>query len=446
MASVKNAFLALAGVSLLAAGALHVQGPAGWSLLAGAVGALFAVSAVIASDTRKGISAASGLAFAAAAYLYSRKLDASGSAICNVNEVLNCDAVNTSAASEIFGIPIVLIGMGLYIGLGLAGLSKRDQAPLLHQGAIVLGGLSTIYSGYLGYEAAQIGAVCAMCMTMYACHLLMIWAGFRGAAAEDLSPWASIQDLTASRTIRWTSNGVVLALLLGFFTRPPAKPDPLSGKPVAPQSGNELASLYWKPNGPVAIPASTHTRGNPKAAYHLVEFADYACPHCARAAKDVKQLVAAYPEVRVSFVAYPLTSTCNPNMEFDQGPQRCRAAAAVLCAGNQGGAAKFWELNNLLFANQGHHEDADLTFMAGQIGLDTDKLVTCMATSSTAEAILDGAKAGGKTGLMGTPTMFLQGTHGSSFIEVKDAGAVAQLVEAHRSGRSLPAPGQRPQH
>ena len=85
--------------------------------------ALLAASAgMIQRSPRKGSFATALVCLGANAYLLSLKVDGSGDSACNVNELVNCDIVNNSAASEMFGIPITLFGVGFYSGVVLATL------------------------------------------------------------------------------------------------------------------------------------------------------------------------------------------------------------------------------------------------------------------------------------------------------------------------------------
>ena len=87
-------------------------------------------------------------------------------AICR--GVGNCETVNTSVYSEVYGIPIALFGLAAYL-LILAillleprVLALQDYAPLAVFGLALTG---TLYSAYLTYvELFVIHAVCPYCV------------------------------------------------------------------------------------------------------------------------------------------------------------------------------------------------------------------------------------------------------------------------------------------
>lgn len=80
-----------------------------------------------------------------------------------------CERVNTSAYSEIRGIPIAILGSLAYLFiLGITLLEQR-MAFLGEWGAVLVFGLAlagTLYSAYLTYiELAVLHAICPYCVT-----------------------------------------------------------------------------------------------------------------------------------------------------------------------------------------------------------------------------------------------------------------------------------------
>ena len=110
-----------------------------------------------------------------------------GAAFCNFSETFSCDIVNQSAFSEVFGIPVALIGILGYAGIGvLAMVAYKTISPPFSKGeregvrvqtnrgwgihsilrwllAASLGGL--VFSLCLTYiEIVWIGAYCPICI------------------------------------------------------------------------------------------------------------------------------------------------------------------------------------------------------------------------------------------------------------------------------------------
>ena len=98
-----------------------------------------------------------------------------------------------------------------------------------------------------------------------------------------------------------------------------------------------------------------------KAQVTIVEFSDFQCPFCSRAAKTVDQLVTDYGDkVRVVFKHKPLP--------FHQNAKP--ASAAAIAAGKQG---KFWEFYHKAFDNQQNLTDENFVAWAKELGLDAGK-------------------------------------------------------------------------
>lgn len=80
----------------------------------------------------------------------------------------NCESVNTSQYSEVFGIPIALLGAGAYlimiILLMLESLGSiwKEYGPLIVFGLSLIGVLYSIYLTYI--EIAVLKAICPYCV------------------------------------------------------------------------------------------------------------------------------------------------------------------------------------------------------------------------------------------------------------------------------------------
>jgi len=84
---------------------------------------------------------------------------------CSFGENFNCDIVNRSVYSRVFGVPVALIGMIGYLLLGLfSWLTRRgnDQRGLLLAGALAGLGFS-LYLTYL--EKYVLATWCILCLS-----------------------------------------------------------------------------------------------------------------------------------------------------------------------------------------------------------------------------------------------------------------------------------------
>ena len=89
----------------------------------------------------------------------------SKTAFCDIGETFNCDIVNRSEYSSIFGIPVALIGMLGYAGLaGLATVYRdRRETPRLLFGGALMGLAFALYLTYV--EENTLGVWCILCLS-----------------------------------------------------------------------------------------------------------------------------------------------------------------------------------------------------------------------------------------------------------------------------------------
>jgi uncharacterized membrane protein len=92
----------------------------------------------------------------------------SKTAYCDVGEAFNCDIVNRSIYSMVFGVPVALIGMLGYaalVGLATVYRARRDGPAMLFGGSAA--GLA--FALYLTYvEARILGVWCILCLSSLA--------------------------------------------------------------------------------------------------------------------------------------------------------------------------------------------------------------------------------------------------------------------------------------
>jgi protein-disulfide isomerase len=149
----------------------------------------------------------------------------------------------------------------------------------------------------------------------------------------------------------------------------------------------------------VAAPAAAATTTAGPRPVEIVLYSDFQCPFCALFAqplRDVQRTGVDGVAVNVTFKHFPLPL-------HPRAPLAHRAAQA---AAEQG---RFWEMHDLLFANQRRVERGDLAGYARQLGLDVDRFERDMNDPRTAAAIEADARDGRQLGVNGTPTFYVNG-------------------------------------
>jgi protein-disulfide isomerase len=153
------------------------------------------------------------------------------------------------------------------------------------------------------------------------------------------------------------------------------------------------------PNKVYDIPiASSAIRGPKGAKVTIVEFSDFQCPFCSQSKPLVDEVLKAYPkDVNFVYKQFPLTSI---------HPFALGASKAALAAGKQG---KFWEMHDILFANNRDLGQDKLKEYAKQIGLDVARWEKDLNSPDIQAEIDADGKVAQTAEVRGTPSFFVGG-------------------------------------
>jgi protein-disulfide isomerase len=149
-----------------------------------------------------------------------------------------------------------------------------------------------------------------------------------------------------------------------------------------------------------------HVQGSP-AAPLVIEYADFECPHCAVLSARLASL-----PVRRVFRHFPVRSS---------HPRAWPAACAAEAAARQG---RFWEMHDLLFADQGRLEDPHLWERARALGLDLGRFDRERHEDEVIARVKRDFTSGIRAGVVTTPTVFAGGQMHAGKIE---PSALAEL-------------------
>ena len=167
-----------------------------------------------------------------------------------------------------------------------------------------------------------------------------------------------------------------------------------------------------------------HVLGKKDAKVVIVEYGDYQCPGCSTAAPKAKAVAEKYKDnVALIFRNFPI-ATIHPNARA--------AAASAEAAGFQG---KFWEMHDLIYANQDTWSQASTNdrteiFLgyARQIGLKEEQFKEGLSDARITKKINFDVAIARTQGVTGTPTFYINGelvesTNDADYLEnaVKEA-------------------------
>lgn len=440
--SLRNGLLGLAALSAVAAAGLQASGNV-YALMPALLAAVLVGAGAVAHEARLGTLVTSLVALGANAYLLWHKVCASGPAVCSMDSTFDCDKVNSSEWSMLFGFPITQYGAAFYVALALLAVAalRKDDDVRFHQTNALFAVVNVVLSLFLAYESKVVGAVCVMCITIYLCNGVLLWAGLRGLKAHGHTLFAGLGALLGSAELGTLALVFAVAFVGGNTVESTCGTSNEHGRAVAAAVAGkgDVTKLYAKPVGPVETSGKEAVAGSPSAAIQIVEYADYGCPHCAHAWKELKDLLAERKDVAVLYKYFPRSANCHPSLgDPDDYGMVCDAAYAAECARQQG---KFVELSTQLYANQGAFAPEQLAYLARELGLDMPTFEACVAADATKATILESARMGDAAGVQGTPTFFVRGLVGPEWVQIEGGPrAVLQLLEAKDDGVALPPP------
>jgi protein-disulfide isomerase len=164
-----------------------------------------------------------------------------------------------------------------------------------------------------------------------------------------------------------------------------------------------------------------HAQGPADAPVTLVEYGDYECPHCGRAAPIVQRVQRHFGDrLRFVFRNFPLTEV---HEHADHAAQAAESAAA------HGGEEAFWAMHDAIYAHQQDGPDAlgdaALGRYAREAGVDARTVLDDVRADRFAERVQRDFMSGVRSGVNGTPTFFINGARLDSSWD--EAGLVAAI-------------------
>ncbi len=334
---------------------------------------------------------------------------------CNINDTFSCDSVAQSQYSELFGVPMGVWGLSYFASLLLLLLLGRFvpknfneslqaytvMVPLGVAVSIVLGGISLF----------SLGTFCISCIGVYFCCFALALVLY---IDRDVIP--------APMQIKQVGNGEVVAILLvtvcifGYNKLVSSNQEP---------SSNDISSTLPKGSGiermllpevfSIKIDKNNYSgygvdyrKGGADAKVVITEFADFQCPGCAQASKELSKVFELYGDrVLIVFKNYPLDKKCNPGIQRVMHEHACDAASLARCAGEKG---KFWELHDHIFSNQGEIDEHNLKSWAKSIGgLNDQEIERCLKSPDVLAKIRDDINQGHQFNVDSTPTIYFNG-------------------------------------
>jgi hypothetical protein len=143
----------------------------------------------------------------------------------------------------------------------------------------------------------------------------------------------------------------------------------------------------------------------------VVVFSDYECPACSVMVPQFDRLVAryhdgGYPQVEIVHRDFPLDPACNPSISIKLHPAACKASTLVRFLERTAGPARAEATRSAFYSRHGAVALEDVDKLLAASGL-SDRFQLENAQDA-ARVALDVA-SGGRLGISGTPTVFVDG-------------------------------------
>lgn len=211
------------------------------------------------------------------------------------------------------------------------------------------------------------------------------------SGAQPIERFRAIIDAQLAKSRALVAEGTPRARLYAAASAqnfvPPKKKDP-------PPPPDDDTKVYK------AVLGSSPVLGKPTALVTVVEFGDYQCPFCIKAAATLKPLLAHYGD-KVRFVWKH-----NPLSFHDRAEP---AALLALGARAQRGDSTFWRAHDLLIAQEGALSDQDLQAVAKSLGVNLATALAPAAKKKAIAAIEEDQDLADDLGATGTPAFFFNG-------------------------------------
>jgi protein-disulfide isomerase len=139
----------------------------------------------------------------------------------------------------------------------------------------------------------------------------------------------------------------------------------------------------------------------------LIEYGDYECPHCVSAFPVLESIRHTFAG-KLRFVYRHVPKSASHGFAK-------QAAEASEFAATQG---KFWAMHAQLFGHGGNHDLEQLVAAAAAVGLDSEACRKALTDHAYAARVRELSVASVQSGIIGTPTLFINGTRYENRIEV----------------------------
>lgn len=166
--------------------------------------------------------------------------------------------------------------------------------------------------------------------------------------------------------------------------------------------------------------------GSRDAQVLIIEFSDLQCSFCARHASQT------LPELRRNYIDTGKLRYAARDLPLPMHRYAVPAAVAARCAGEQG---KFWEMRQAIYLARGRLDQEPYAQMAGELGLDVERLEACRRDGRQLEKVRADAALAATEGIASTPAFVIgrivgDEFHGETIVGAKPYAVFAAKIDA----------------
>ena len=332
------------------------------------------------------------------------------SAVCHINENINCDQALLSPYAKVFNLSISNFGFvfNLAVFLFLLFLLKFHLSDYWKNMLFYLSGLIALSSIGMAVVSLTHHLYCPVCWSLYLFSFIVLASLFFTFKSILNPPLIFILKAVKEKSSYLLAGCAFLCALflhISFVTTYDVK-----------DKKEILSALFmnWQYETPIKIPPHyLMQKGVEDSFITFVEFADFLCPACKRVQDPLKKFLKNFPDVKFYFFAYPLDGACNSAFSNSGSGLSCELSKAIICAKD-----KAWEFHDFFFEKQKQFRMAVgdkkkvqqlLDEIINNTHLNKANFKSCMKKESTLEKVKLSAQAGNESEITGTPSFFING-------------------------------------
>ena len=341
--------------------------------------------------------------------------------LCGSENGLGCNSVSSSPYSSMLGLPLASWGAIFYGTLALLGLGslifRRDCGRAFVRWAFLLALAGLAVDLYLAHTMIfKIRAVCGLCIASYGINaaIILILAHPVWKEPKPRVPLLSIfpgkkDDREAALYYRNIIKGLLISGMLitavigitgsRFLTASLTGSDQERLARVTENLSQQKPRFVEVTNRPFM--------GAESATLTVVEFSDFLCPYCSKAAKFLKIAGSGHHDkAQFVFRHYPLDKACNPRISSNVHPGACLLAEGAVCAHEQ---SRFWAYHDIAFEANGKISRSVVEKIAEKIELDVNTFNSCLDSGRARKVVTEDINAAIQAGVTATPTLIING-------------------------------------